>query len=62
MDGRRPAVAYALFDFGPGVGSLPSAKHEAAHAVVAWRSNVPLIGIGLDPECDLGGGLACDWE
>ena len=50
MDGRRLAVAYALFDFGPGPGSLPSAKPEAAHAVVAWRYNVPLPGIGLDPE------------
>jgi hypothetical protein len=31
--GRRMAVAYALFDFGPGRGSYGTAAHEAAHTV-----------------------------
>jgi hypothetical protein len=63
IDGeRRMAVAYALFDFGPGPGSYPLAAHEAAHAVVAWRLRVPLQGIGLAPDGELRGGVACDWE
>jgi len=63
IDGeRRMAVAYALFDFGPGPGNYPSTAHEAAHAVVAWRLHVPLQGIGLAPDGDLRGGVRCDWE
>jgi hypothetical protein len=61
IDGeRRMTVAYALFDFGPGPGSYPSAAHEAAHAVVAWRLHVPLHGIGLAPDSELRGGFACN--
>jgi hypothetical protein len=64
--GRRLAVTYALFDFGPGPGSLHTAKHEAAHAVVAWRLQIPvrslvLTGV-LAEEGELRGGTVCDWE
>jgi hypothetical protein len=59
---RRMAVTYALFDFGPGPGSLPTAEHEAAHAVVAKRLDVPVRFMGLAPEGDLRGGIVCDWE
>lgn len=60
--GRRMAVAYALFDFGPGPGSYGTATHEAAHAIVAWRLDIPVKGIALTADGERRGGAVCDWE
>lgn len=62
--GTRLVVLYALFDFGPtGVDSnLRTAKHEAAHAVVAWRLGIPVRRLFLNDDGELRGGTVCDWE
>jgi hypothetical protein len=60
--GRRMAVAYALFDFGPGSGSYETAAHEAAHTIVAWCLSVPVRAIALTADGELRGGVICDWE
>ncbi len=62
--GTRLAILYALFDFGPTSveSNLQAAKHEAAHAVVAWRLGIPVRRLFLNDEGELRGGTICDWE
>lgn len=60
--GRRMAVTYAIFDFGPGPGAISTAEHEAAHVIVAWRLGIPIRGVALMPSGGQRGVTVCDWE
>jgi len=43
-------------------GERATAKHEAAHAVVGWRLNIPVRHLSLSGDGQRRGGAVCDWE